>query len=103
MTDHTAGPGLRIPQELAGEEVFGSERLVLTPAAGRFVELDPEVRPRPGDVVLAGQPLGLVEGPRREVLVRSFFSGVVAGMMARDGERVDVHQPVAWLRVAGAG
>ncbi|HEX9683558.1 MAG TPA: biotin/lipoyl-containing protein [Acidimicrobiales bacterium] len=75
------------------------DRLVLTPSAGRLLPLDDDLRPRPGDLVLAGQVVALLEVSRAEVEIRTPFTGVVGDVMAVDGERLRDQQPVVWLRV----
>ncbi len=83
----------------AGEHLYVSERVVISPAAGLF-----EPRPdllterggcRDGAEVGVGSLLGTVSGEE----VRSPFEGCLMGMLAERGERVQPGQPVAWLRV----
>jgi [acyl-carrier-protein] S-malonyltransferase len=76
-----------------GEHLFATERLVVSPAAGVFTP-DPTIAP--GDVIQAGAVVGRVG----EHEVRSPFGGSVMGLIAVDGERVTVSQPIAWLRTA---
>jgi [acyl-carrier-protein] S-malonyltransferase len=76
-----------------GEHLFMTERMVVSPGAGIFVP-DPEVAP--GQRVAVGYRLGSVAG----VEVRSPFDGTLMGVLAKDGERVMTHQPIAWLRTA---
>lgn len=87
---------------MSGESLHVRERIVLAPATGRFVvdaadELDPAC---PGQLVVAGSPLGGVIGSGCTTAVTTPFTGVLAGLLAHDGERVREGQPVAWLRVA---
>lgn len=82
-----------------GEGPYSPVRLVVAPLPGRFVPLIPEVQPQPGDFILAGQPVGLVEMAQTETEVRSPFSGILVGMLAAEGQRVRPDQPVAWLRL----
>ena len=44
--------------------------------------------------------VGALLGRVGDVEVRSPFEGAVMGMLAFDGERVQVGQPIAWLRSA---
>jgi len=79
------------------------ERIVLAPATGRFVvvpndEFDPQ---QPGTLVLAGSLLAAVVSSGESKSVTTPFTGVLAGLLAHDGERVREGQPVAWLRAAG--
>lgn len=76
-----------------GEHLFATERLVVSPAAGVFTP-DPSIAP--GHVIQAGTVVGRVG----ELEVRSPFGGSVMGLIAVDGERVAVSQPIAWLRTA---
>jgi [acyl-carrier-protein] S-malonyltransferase len=76
-----------------GEHLFATERLVVSPAAGVFTP-DPSIAP--GHMIQAGTVVGRVG----ELEVRSPFGGSVMGLIAVDGERVAVSQPIAWLRTA---
>jgi [acyl-carrier-protein] S-malonyltransferase len=76
-----------------GEHLFATERLVVSPAAGVFTP-DPELAA--GDVIQAGAVVGRVGDQE----VRSPFTGAVMGLIAVDGERVTMSQPIAWLRTA---
>lgn len=87
---------------MGGETLHVRERIVLAPTTGRYlVAADDEIDPaRPGTLVLAGSPLGGVVGSGRTTAVTTPFTGVLAGLLAHDGERVREGQPIAWLRVA---
>ena len=76
-----------------GEHLFATERLVVSPAAGVFSP-DPSIAP--GNMIQAGTLVGRVGDHE----VRSPFGGSVMGLIAVDGERVTVSQPIAWLRTA---
>jgi [acyl-carrier-protein] S-malonyltransferase len=76
-----------------GEHLFATERLVVSPAAGVFTP-DPAIGP--GEMIHAGAIVGRVGDQE----VRSPFGGSVMGLIAVDGERVTVSQPIAWLRTA---
>ncbi|MGH9135774.1 MAG: hypothetical protein ACRD0G_01850 [Acidimicrobiales bacterium] len=87
---------------MGGEVLYVHERIVLSPFTGRFVtvpsdEVDPH---QPGSLVLAGSPLAAVISSGEAKAVTTPFTGVLAGMLAHDGERVREGQPIAWLRVA---
>jgi [acyl-carrier-protein] S-malonyltransferase len=82
----------------AGEHLYVSERLVISPCAGVFA---PNGGRYDGDGALAadapvevGTLLGTVSGTE----VRSPFAGTLMGMLAHPDERVQAGQPVAWLR-----
>jgi biotin carboxyl carrier protein len=87
---------------MTGEALHVHERIVLAPTTGRFVvDADDGFDPaRPGSLVVAGSSLGGVVGSGRTTAVTTPFTGVLAGLLAHDGERVREGQPVAWLRVA---
>ena len=79
-----------------GEHLNVPERMIVAPSVGVF-------RPNlvgGGDVVDAGDEIGVLEGPGTSVPVRSPFRGMLIGMLAHPGERLREGQPVAWLRVA---
>jgi pyruvate/2-oxoglutarate dehydrogenase complex dihydrolipoamide acyltransferase (E2) component len=75
------------------------ERLVVAPSAGVFQWLPPEASTTEGGLVVSGQPIGVVEGPRTSTQVCSPFAGFLMGMLAEPGERIRAGQPVAWLRI----
>ena len=68
---------------------------------GRSGPSPPETVTAEGEIVHEGQVVGLVEGPGRQVEVRSFCTGFLMGMLVEPGQRVRSGQPVAWLRVLG--
>jgi [acyl-carrier-protein] S-malonyltransferase len=76
-----------------GEHLFMTERMVVSPAAGIFV---PDTAVTPGEAMTVGRRLGSVAGED----VVSPFDGTLMGVLAKDGERVMTHQPIAWLRTA---
>ena len=80
------------------DEVHVPERLIVAPAGGVFRALPPEVVTAEGEVVEAGQHVGVVERPTDEVAVVSPHSGFLMGLLALPGERVRESQPVAWVR-----
>lgn len=76
---------------LAGEHLFATERLIVSPCAGVFAPVDDTPV---GSRIDAGHLLGSVNG----VEVRSPFGGEVQGWLAVSDERVTASQPIAWLR-----
>ncbi|HZQ27370.1 MAG TPA: acyltransferase domain-containing protein [Acidimicrobiales bacterium] len=83
------------PPALLGELLSVPERLVVSPAAGRFAPHEAVVDgAQVHSLVRAGQVLGKV-GDRD---VQSQFSGELMGMLAAAGERVTAGQPIAWIR-----
>ena len=88
-----------------GEVLAVPERVIVAPAVGVFrplaVDSDLDLTDTgDGTVVIAGQAIGVIEGPGASTPVRSPFGGFLIGMLARGGERVREGQPVAWLRLA---
>jgi [acyl-carrier-protein] S-malonyltransferase len=78
-----------------GEHLYVSERMVISPCAGVFEPLGTfEGTGAEGTLIEVGALLGRVAGQD----VRSPFGGVLMGMLALPGERVQIGQPVAWLR-----
>ncbi len=75
-----------------GEHLSMTVRMVVSPAAGIFSPVSDVVR---GSTVKVAAILGHIG----ETEVRSGFAGTVNGMLAVDGERVTVGQPIAWLEV----
>jgi [acyl-carrier-protein] S-malonyltransferase len=84
---------------LHGEHLYVAERLVISPSAGIF---------QPGNAVgvaaTARQPIevGTVIGHIAGQEVRSPFAGILMGMFALPGERVQAGQRIAWLRTSPA-
>jgi [acyl-carrier-protein] S-malonyltransferase len=77
----------------AGEHLFVTERLVVSPGAGVF---RPEPGVGPGTTVEPGTLVGHVG----EQEVRSAFAGTLVDVLAVEGERLGASEPVAWLRSA---
>lgn len=83
---------------IAGERLAVAERVIVSPATGRFSPAQPEVVTAEGELIMEGQTIGVVEGPGVSVAVRSAFRGFLMEMVAADGQRVDEGQRIAWLR-----
>ena len=81
--------------DLPGERITVPERMIVAPVVGVFRALGTGV----GAHIAEGDIVGVVEGPGTREPVRSPFTGVVMGLLARDGERLRVGQPVAWMRI----
>ena len=73
------------------------ERLIVAPVVGVFRSLSEEDF-APGRAVDVGQTIGVIEGIGFSTDVCSPFRGLLAGMLASDGERLRQGEPVAWLR-----
>jgi [acyl-carrier-protein] S-malonyltransferase len=77
-----------------GEQLYVSERLVISPGAGVFEPAGPAVDFAGAPIVEVGTLLGTVGHDE----VRSPFAGALVGVLAHPGERVQPGQPLAWLR-----
>lgn len=82
-----------------GEALGVPERVVVAPCGGVFEPTPPATVTSEGEIVQAGQVVGVLRSPGRETEVRSAFSGFLMGHLAHAGERVREGQPVLWLRV----
>ncbi len=78
-----------------GEHLFMTERMIVSPAAGVFLPSTPK---RAGSEVGVGEVIGVVG----DAEVRSPFAGLLAKFLAVEGERVQLHEPIAWLRTHAA-
>ena len=83
---------------LPGEHLDVLERVVVSPATGRFTALPPQTVTTEGEIVLRGQAVGTIDGPGGAVSVQSPFTGFLMGLLALPGERIREGEPVAWLR-----
>ncbi len=81
--------------ELEGEHLEAAERLVVTPAAGVF-----EAAPDLPDQIEIGSTVGYIHGQDVVTPVRSRFAGELVSLVASSGERLILHQRVAWLRAS---
>lgn len=82
-----------------GEHLWVDERLVLSPANGRFWKEPEESAPERGEFLLAGEVIGHVVAPDgKPVAVRSPFSGWAMGFLIPNGSPVKSSEPVLWLR-----
>ena len=78
-----------------GEGLLVHERMIVAPTVGTFRPVDvPD-----GAMLVAGQTIGLLEGPGTSTPVASPFAGRLVGMLVHPGERIREGQPIAWLRV----
>jgi len=73
------------------------ERMIVAPVVGVF-RSSSENAVDCGRAVDVGQTIGVIEGIGVSTDVCSPFRGVLAGMLASDGERLREGEPVAWLR-----
>lgn len=79
------------PQGAEGEHLYVTERLVVSPCGGLFT---PNSDATAGVVIETGHLLGHVG----DTEVRSAFAGEIVDFLALPGERVQLAQPIAWLR-----
>jgi [acyl-carrier-protein] S-malonyltransferase len=81
-----------------GERFYSSERLVVAPASGIFTMANSKVTTSGAIadriIINVGDAIGRIG----ENDVRSPFAGVLQDMIAVEGERVIMGQPIAWLR-----
>ena len=80
-----------------GETIGIQERVIVAPEIGRFELTSLAFR---GAFIEEGEELGVVIGPSTRRSIRSPFAGQIMGVMAHDGERLRVGQPVAWMRAS---
>jgi biotin carboxyl carrier protein len=83
---------------LPGERLDVLERVVVSPATGRFTAVPPQTVTTEGEIVRRGQLVGIIDGPGGTVSIESPFTGFLMGILALPGERVREGEPVAWLR-----
>jgi biotin carboxyl carrier protein len=74
-----------------------SERVVVAPAAGRFVPLPAEVFTSEGEWVEPGQVLGEVQQGDSRIPVRSEWRGWMMGMLALTGQPVRAGEALFWI------
>lgn len=90
---------LELDHSALAEDLHVLERLIAAPTAGVFSLLPPEVVTSEGEILHAGQAVGLIERNAESVTVASPHTGFLMGLLALPGERVREGQPLAWVRV----
>lgn len=78
-----------------GETLWVPERVIVSPGAGVFapVAVGPEL--------VEGEVIGVVHrNGDTELPVTTPFAGELISMYARSGERVALHDRIAWMRAA---
>jgi biotin carboxyl carrier protein len=82
----------------APEVTHIDEKVIVSPCAGRFFPLPPEVFTTEGEWVEAGQPVGEVQVNGETVVVRSPHRGWMMGMLAVVGQPVRSGEALFWVR-----
>lgn len=75
-----------------------TERIVVSPATGRFHPHPPEVFTTEGEWVNEGQTLGEIRNGGEAVPVVSAFTGWMMGMLPIPGQPVRTGDPLFWIR-----
>lgn len=90
---------LEIEQLYAASEVTSiRERVVVSPATGKFQPHPPEVFTSEGEWVQQGQHLGEILCSRESIPVVSPFTGWMMGMLAIPGQPVETGEQLFWIR-----
>lgn len=74
------------------------ERVVVSPAIGRFNPFPPEVLTTEGEWVQEGQQLGEIVTGSDPVPIVSPFTGWMMGMLAVAGQPVQAGEQLFWIR-----
>lgn len=74
------------------------ERVVISPAAGKFNPHPPEIFTTEGEWVEEGQTLGEIHNGAERVPVISAFTGWMMGMLAVPGQPVAAGDHLFWIR-----
>lgn len=82
----------------ATEAIPMTERVVVSPATGRFHPCPPEVFTTEGEWVTEGQTLGEVRNGGDIIPVVSSFTGWMMGMLAIPGQPVRTGEQLFWIR-----
>ncbi len=83
--------GRNTTEPAEGEHLYVTERLIVSPTAGVFI---PETAVGAGAFLQTGSVIGTVGDSQ----VLSAFTGQLIEFLALPGERVQLAQPIAWLR-----
>jgi biotin carboxyl carrier protein len=77
-----------------------SERVVVSPSAGRVALPPAATRTVEGEFVLRGDHVAVIRVGDREIPVRTQFRGWMMGFLVLDGQPIHPGDPIAWLRKA---
>lgn len=83
------------------EDLHVDERLVTAPRAGVFHLTNSDFTVP--EMVAVDDEIGVVVQSGEKHPVTTRFTGLLMGLLVLPGERVRLHQPVAWLTVDDAG
>lgn len=89
---------LRESEATQGEFVSISEKVVISPADGRFEPLPPEIFTSEGEWVEVGQRLALIRTLDTSIEVVSCFRGWLMGMLCVPGQPVKAREGLFWIR-----
>jgi biotin carboxyl carrier protein len=84
-------------EQVCAEDLALDERLVIAPVTGTFFPAFTDVSTEHPGIVAAGDEIGVLVQTGEKHAITSPFTGRLMGMLAMPGERVRMHQPVAWL------
>jgi [acyl-carrier-protein] S-malonyltransferase len=96
------------PADTTREDYAMAERLILSPATGKFAPLERFLAASPSLTEASQRALGIdvvvgeLIGHAGQAEIRSAFAGTLEGIIVLAGERVVAGQPVAWLRTQSA-
>lgn len=75
-----------------------AERVIVSPCAGRFRPLSPEIFTSEGEWVEVGQAVAEVVSGNQAVTVSSSCRGWMMGMLALEGQPVRAGEALFWVR-----
>lgn len=82
----------------AGEVTIIREKVVVSPATGKFLPHPPEIFTTEGEWVQEGQTLGEVLIGNDMITITSPFTGWMMGMLAVPGQPVRTGEHLFWIR-----
>lgn len=74
------------------------EKVVVSPATGKFQPHPPEIFTTEGEWVQDGQSLGEIQNGRDCIAITSSFTGWMMGMLALPGQPVKTGDQLFWIR-----
>lgn len=95
---------MTLERSMTRDEVRGApetlsilERVVTSPATGRFVPLPPETFTTEGEWVEPGQAMAMIDCDGHKTEVRTSFRGWVMGTLALPGQPVHEGEALFWI------